>query len=118
MKKFIVVLKQSGEGCDYMIGCGQKTIEILAEDIEQAGQRFILMLNSSWDDDVDWTKDYGGYNGEQELDSAMIYEVGVTKDVDLRSAYDDIEAAKIKLKTLLEDTKEKAEYERLKNKFG
>ena len=33
--KFIAVLKQQGEGCDYSIECGKTTIEIDANTLEE-----------------------------------------------------------------------------------
>ena len=34
--KFKLYLKQAGEGCDYMIGCGSKMLDIVADTKEQA----------------------------------------------------------------------------------
>jgi hypothetical protein len=118
MKKFIVVIKQHGEGCDYMIACAQKTVEIDAESIEQAGERFISMMRYFDDDDVDWTKDYGGYYGEQALESAVIYEVVDTKKIDTDGVYAALRAEQRLAVKKISDEKDREEYERLKNKFG
>jgi len=118
MKKFIVVIKQHGEGCGYMIACGQKTVEIEAKDIEQAGQRFISMMRCFEDDDVSWTKDYGGYYDENSLESAVIHEVIDTKKIDTAGVYAALVTEECKALVAEQNKAEKVEYERLKKKFG
>jgi hypothetical protein len=34
--KFYLWMRQSGDGCDYTIGCGQRLVKLEAETIEQA----------------------------------------------------------------------------------
>ena len=118
MKKYLIVIKQVGEGCDYMIGCAQKTITLYADNIEQASKRFALMIGPEFDDnDVDWTEDYGGYYDDTQLESATIYEVDIAKAINLDEIYkalrikEDIETAEY-----VEEI-ERKEFERLKNKF-
>lgn len=120
MKKFIVVIKQHGEGCDYTIGCAQKTVEIEAVDIQQAYERFSLMLEPNFDEveDMDWTKDYGGYYDERALESAVIHEVVDTKKIDTVGLYAAITTKETKAFVEEQNNIEKEEYERLKKKFG
>lgn len=118
MKKFIIEIKQSGEGCDYMIECGAKSITLFAENILQAEERFKMMLQPNFEsNDVDWTTDYGGYYDESTLENAKIYEIVDEITIDLQKFYTEMakkEAEKIKLNY---EEQERETYVRLKNKF-
>jgi len=55
-------LKQSGEGCDYTIGCAQTIIDIEAQSIDEAKQKLYQEIEES-------------YTGEQELELCELYEI-------------------------------------------
>tara|TARA_R110000796_G_scaffold105733_2_gene216032 strand:+ start:2688 stop:3056 length:369 start_codon:yes stop_codon:yes gene_type:complete len=116
-KKFLVYIKQSGEGCDYMIACGKKSFFIEAKDITQAHERFVIMLSPNFDDDVEWTDDDGGYFDEQSLSSAQIFEVVDEVRVDLKAAYCNIEELALIESRLEIEKREREEYEKLKQKY-
>jgi len=117
MKKYIVVIKQSDEGCGYTIGCAQKAIELYAKDITEAYERFALMIGPFDDEDVDWTEDYGGYYGERALESAVIYEVAHESYVNLNEIYANLRIADMKKEEVRIEESEKREFERLKKKY-
>lgn len=117
-KKFIVDIKQHGEGCDYTIGCGQKTFIIYAEDLLQANKRFIEMFYPDFEsNDVDWTDDYGGYTDEMNLENAIIYEVVDELKIDMPSIYKNIEKIRLSEAQKMIEDRERAEFERLKQKY-
>jgi hypothetical protein len=117
-KKYVVHLNQGG-GCDYTIGCGQRTITIWAENITQAHERFISMIGSFDDDDVDWTEDYGGWRCEYWfLATVTIYEVSDEVNVDMKAVYANLDEVEALRKRLAAEDAEKKEYERLQKKFG
>lgn len=119
MKKYVIEIKQHSEGCDYTIGCGRKTFILWAKDIKQAHERFELMFQPDFDSyEVDWTEDYGEYHGDQSLKNAVIYEVAEEVDVNMDKIYTDIERLRLEIAQKEVEAKEKAEYERLKNKYG
>lgn len=43
--KYFLWLKQSGEGCDYTIGCGSKLLEVEAETPEAAKALFVTQVS-------------------------------------------------------------------------
>lgn len=51
MAKFLVLMKQSGQGCDYTIGCGIKWKHLEAPSLEEATVSA-----------VSWVRDYGWGN--------------------------------------------------------
>jgi hypothetical protein len=103
--KYKAYLKQSGEGCDYTIGCAQKVINIEATNMEEAKQKLAKKL-----------PDYGV--SERPIETAEIYEVNTVFAFDTNAFYDEIEN-KDKLEAQrIQDEVERREYERLKRKFG
>lgn len=118
MGRFIVHIKQSGGGCDYTIACGIRMVTILADNMNQACDRFISMLGPNFEsNDVDWTDDYGGYYDEQSLENATIFEVVSATIIDVSEVYKDLSKVAELQKRLKIEADEKEEYERLKKKF-
>jgi len=74
MAKFVAVLEQAGEGCDYMIGCGTKVHVFEADDMAAAFE--LLKHKAGWSD-YEMPGESPSYliSGEGELASAVIYEV-------------------------------------------
>ena len=106
MSKLLVILRQRGEGCDYTIACGTKVIEV-PSDLD--GLDAVKWLEEKIRDD---------YSGEQALAWAQIVEVSNSREINLPLLYArfDREEADAKIKATVE--KERADYERLKEKFG
>lgn len=105
MKKFVVFIKQKGEGCDYTIGCARNLLTIKANDIEEAEGKLSDIIKEE-------------YRGETELSSCVIYEVANESKVDLKQIYSDIKKEKELSKQKRQEEKERQEYERLVKKFG
>lgn len=97
MPKFAVFMNQTGEGCDYMIGCGSRLDYLTAETIEEAREEAIVVA-SEYDDDE-----------ERALERILLVQVHseIFRDELVKEAeeVDPVEA------------KERAELERLKRKY-
>lgn len=103
--KYIAILRQEGQGCDYTIGCGINTIQFEAENTIDAGLKLKMII-------------YENYNhSEAKLKSAHYYPVEGTYEADIGRWY--AEFAAEKNRSLQEDLKRKelAELERLLNKY-
>lgn len=104
--KFIAILRQEGEGCDYTIGCGINTIQFEAENALEAGKKLKLIVFENYNHD------------EAKLKSLHYYQVDGTYEADIKRWYNEFAEEK----TLREQTavkeKELAELQRLLNKYG
>lgn len=117
MKRFVLI-RQSGEGCDYSIGCGLDWRLIEAED------RAAVLAKLEYEA-VHWSQDERPWfdeHEENEIFQAWLFEV----DCDLGEALlrplpawrKRWEAAKTAAEAATTTEAERAEYERLKKKFG
>ena len=77
-------LKQSGEGCDYTIGCGRTMITIIATDIEDAKIKLIEEIEDN-------------YSGDQKLVLCELYEINEVFTCDLDEIYNVVKKEKIYL---------------------
>lgn len=106
--KYILVLKQEAEGCDYSIECGTKVVELKAttfDGVHQEAKNCIL-------------SDDEGYLAEDfRLKSAMLCEVVAEEALPVKEWYAEYEAAQHKQERQAQLEKERREYERLKAKF-
>lgn len=108
---FVVHLIQSGEGCDYMISCGETTFT-LPEEIKTMAEAEAYILD-----------EYSGWLGmsedryeEHSLSSVSIYEVSNFKSLDvpaIKMANKELAKAKA---AEAEEAKELAELKRLQEK--
>jgi hypothetical protein len=107
MKEFFVIQTGQGYGCDYTIGCNERTDYRQAE----SAQDIIDELFEEWDD---YVSDYAAehYSEISIVEAAEITKVDIDGYVERRKAQEDQAAARKK------EAAEKAEYERLKKKFG
>lgn len=105
MKIFKAYLKQDG-GCDYTIGCGKLVIDIKAESLEDAKIKLFSIIVEEYNHD------------EVRLANVELFEVSSITKVDIEGIYKKLledEKANIEIMKL---EKERAEFERLKKKFG
>lgn len=104
--EFVALMKQSGEGCDYTIGCGRQIQWLSATTLDEAKNEARQIL-----------EDYGSYRGsEMELESFLI--VPVTEVYDwLEELYDEVDEQKRIYKEQRERERELAELERLQQKY-
>ena len=102
--KYIAHVVQNGEGCDYTIGCGLQVVQLSADNLEDAKQELKEIIKEQYFDD-------------QELESAVIYEVSNAHDVDLDAIYnnmnDDAQSEEVERQRISDFE----EYQRLKKKF-
>jgi len=106
MKIYKAYLRQSGEGCDYTIGCGRTVIHLNADSMEDAKQKLAETIKENYD------------YSEGRLQSAELYEIGQVFQMDVQSLYQETADARAAEKQAEKDKKEKEEFERLKVKFG
>lgn len=102
---FIAYLEQQG-GCDYTIGCGKRLIRLKADSKEKA----IIELKTIIKEDYG-TYDYG-------LEEITLFETSIEENMPIQEWIEENrreEQAEIQKE---KDEAEKAEYERLKQKFG
>jgi acyl carrier protein len=131
MPNYIAVIRGDGEGCDYTVACNEKaifyentTLEKVVDNILQQYTEFHYWANANEDDDSFWDnpttpfedRDYG-------WSSLDIYEISADHgDGGMQKMFDDIRAVRKKLGEKLaekeSEEQDKAEYERLKAKFG
>lgn len=137
MKTFLFVQKQEDPGCDYNLGCGVK-VSILRANSEEEALDKALGLPSNWQNKaieasssggslLGWISDnviagtpLGLLEGEFRLESAKLYEV--VREVDMMPIMADklgeIRKFEKEFNAVENEKKERAEYERLKKKFG
>lgn len=73
--KYKAYLVQSGEGCDYTIGCAQTVINIEANNMEEAKEKLTEIIKEE-------------YYDFQELESAELYECNQVFKMPLNDIYD------------------------------
>jgi len=71
--KFLILLEQNGEGCDYTIGCGINFEEIEAKDLKSACQRVVENYGD------------GEYSCEGGLKSIRVIEIADESSMDMDS---------------------------------
>lgn len=104
MKNYQAYLIQSGEGCDYTIGCGKTLIGFEAEDLESAHLNLKEIIMDE-------------YSGERRLESVNLYEVKECVSVNLEAIYTELEEFERASAQGYKLQLERQEYERLKSKF-
>jgi len=118
MKRFMVIMRQDGEGCDYSIGCGIKYKIYEASSAEEAFMVWVDDHDLNLPHEPSLFKYYGDTDGEGYLKKVMVFELGDTNE-HLWPEFIARRKAEIAVKQLSEkEAKERAEYEKLKQKFG
>jgi hypothetical protein len=110
---FYAHLKQTGEGCDYTIGCGHKLVLLKAKTLMEA-EREIM----AYDGDGEG---YGGpyyLTGEGKLESVTILEVTKVHKVPLNVYRDNLQRHEEAKAAAKKEAAELVEFERLQKKFG
>ena len=104
---FFAHIKQSGEGCDYTIACGEKVVKLRANSMANAQEEVRSML----------AHDYTA-RGDRHLESAIIYEVSDTFPVPVDAWYAELEAAARQREAERQTTERHQLFESLKREFG
>lgn len=111
--KFVVHLKGSGQGCDYTIGCNQKTIELPAT-IKTLGDAYKYVVGDPDDEDSGLINDYG----KDSIKTAIIYCVVDEAEIDIDELIRKQEIVAIAKKAEMQQLHDEAEFNRLKEKLG
>ncbi len=117
MPKFIVVMEQAGEGCDYTIGCGTAVHIVSGKNVAEAFERFKKVSYLESYDNGECDPSYV-VDGEGALSSVTMYEI--TTDDGGRTYKNWIDEAVDKFAATQEvegTRRDEAEYARLKKKL-
>jgi hypothetical protein len=101
--KYYAYLKQSGEGCDYTIGCAQTLITIEASNDDEAREKLSEEISEN-------------YYDERELSEVQLFKEPI--EFDLNKTYDKMKSSKEESNNKMQHLKDREEYERLRKKFG
>lgn len=110
---FIAHAIQVGEGCDYMISCGETLWILDATTKEEAIKELKRRVIGEWDDDE---QDFD--DSCEELSELTLFKVSEKENMPLGNWDKEVKAFKKTAKNKRKNDEEKAEYERLKAKFG
>jgi hypothetical protein len=105
MSVYWLLIRQEGTGCDYSIACGEKFIQLKAQNEEDA----LAEAAKTWE--------YYGGDRENKIESIKILEVQKEIDLDIDGLVSKAKEAERKCQEKQKEAQEKAEYERLKKKF-
>jgi len=104
--KYIAVLKQEADGCDYTIGCGNTTVQFEAETSVEAANKLKEIIKANYNHD------------ETRLKSLNYYAVSASYEVKLDQWYGQFNAEKKKEQESATTAKELEELYRLKKKYN
>lgn len=106
MKSFYAYYEGKGYGCDYTIGCNIRVDAIQAESVEDA----IAEVKEKIEESPDYA--------EERIESVTIIEVASATKLDIEDFTRDIREQQVAEEQAKKEAEERAEYERLKQKFG
>lgn len=111
--KYVVIMKQKGDGCDYTIGCG---INFEIFEAENAGDA-MMKAKELWLGD-DYEPEEGGplYSGDYEL--AYMHLCRFVTGCPIGEWMGEINKEERALRKAEEEVQERAEYDRLRQKYG
>lgn len=113
---FIALITQAADGCDYTIACGKKWIELESKTKDEAIQELGEFIIGKPDDDYKSGFD-GSFWGDERLSEVILLEVSDRIDISVEKWYSNAESILQERKLKVAQEKERAEYERLKEKF-
>lgn len=115
MAKWICVMRQKGDGCDYSIGCGVKVAEVEANDFASAKA---AALKATYLDEYTGGKNDPSYyiNGEGALKSLRLFEV--SEEMDLMPFLHEAHKTYIMLGAEAEKSEKLAQFEKLREELG
>jgi hypothetical protein len=115
--KYLLALEQDGEGCGYMIGCGETSIEFEADNDEQA----MVKAKELWIGDNDYDPEREPYccwmHGE-DTGTARATLCRVVQECPHEEWAEEVDAAIEAYERKEEQAADLAELERLKRKLG
>lgn len=113
---FIALLTQTHEGCDYSIACGKTWIQLKATNLADAilELKFEIIGNP----DSDYVNGYSGnFFDENELKEVILLDVKESKKVPIGDWYKEVKDAAKEIERKKQESAERAEYKRLREKF-
>lgn len=114
MAKWICVMRQDGEGCDYSIGCGVRVVEV--EATSRATAEKLAIKSCDMDETIKGESDYHLSGGESPLKKWTLYEV--SKEFDLMPLLVKAQATFDEKEKETQREEELEEFERLRKKLG
>jgi len=120
MAKYVAILKQRAEGCDYTIGCGISTYVFDANDWNDAFQKVREAYDWTEYESDDYTVEdvEDRFNGELALESCIIYEIASSMDTLYEIYVDNLIRYKQGIMEDEETRERRKQYEVLKKEFG
>lgn len=139
--KYFLYRRQSGEGCDYTIGCGSKLEQLEAISMAEAIDQVVGLTSENWKDDLVEDANSVDYSVDDYIHDIVMHETTHLGDVDpdsdrrmeeitlyeVNDEVDMIPLMEAKLAELREfqkeldrqqdERRERAQYEKLKKKF-
>lgn len=106
MSIYKAYIKQKSDGCDYTIGCARTVINIDATSLDEAKNKLFERIK----------EDYS-YQ-ENRLKSVELFEISNIVSLDMNEIYKRIDDEEYNKQQQALEEKERADYERLKAKFG
>jgi len=118
--KFVCIMEQSGQGCDYTIGCGMTYFILEATTADEATTELIKRLSYEDYESGDVDPAYHCEGGEQEISAWRLFEVNQEYDLlpILHQWKKDFDAKENAIEKAEQEAKDRAKYEELKRKFG
>ena len=108
--QYMVIYKQSGEGCDYTIGCGMKYEILEADDMKELTEEIVF---------PDGRGEYSIFNNEDiSYDEIIVVPFNQTEPLDLISLESWAKAIDNADKEEQQRLEDEAEFERLRKKLG
>ena len=128
-KRYLLIREQAGEGCDYTIGCGLDWTIVEGESLEAVVEELRQRATATADEYADF-EEARGYDvkdhempwfdeyGEHTIGSARLYEIGDAVELHVDEWQGQWKAAEEAAEEGAKQDIERAEYERLRAKFG
>ena len=127
--KFMLIQRQRGEGCGYMIGCGMKYEIIDLEGVTNLDAAVVaisdILAYPDGMDEEDWEDVCFALEGQFDLAEAWIFPLEDGREIDLDGVRDMHEDWKKDMQRKMDEENDKkneaherAEYKRLKKKFN
>ncbi len=109
--RYLIVERQDG-GCDYTIGCGVNITFVTADDIDDAMRKYKRNYEGEY-------KTHNPLRDEMAVDNVEVFEItGTSAEINVKAWREEIDRRVEANKRQKADLAERAEFERLKKKYG
>lgn len=102
--RYIAVLHQAGEGCDYTIACGTRVEHLDATSWDEALAEAEALLSE--------------YDGERSLDDITVYATTQRQAIDVRAGYKKVDERKAAAESARQEAVEREILAKLSVKYG